>query len=82
MAAAGSETVTYTYDSLGRQLTVSDSAEDTTADPTGTTTNSYDAQGNLDEQQTPEGTIWYVFDPATGEETETYTNYTRNGLRL
>ncbi len=71
-AASGSgkanQTVAYTYDSLGREKTVTDAS--------GTTTNFYDNQGNLSEQQTPEGTIWHVFDPTTGDQTETYTNYT------
>jgi YD repeat-containing protein len=72
IAAAGSgkadQYVTYTYNALGQQATVTDAS--------GTTTDSYDTQGNLIEQQTPEGTIWYVFNPATGQETESYTNYT------
>ncbi len=67
--AAGSgkatQVVTYTYDDLGRQQTITDAS--------GTTTDSYDDQGNLIEEQTPEGDIHYVFDPATGHHTETYT---------
>jgi YD repeat-containing protein len=59
------QTVVYTYDAMGRQSTITDAS--------GTATNSYDAQGNLVEQQTPEGTIFYKFDPAMGEHTETYT---------
>jgi YD repeat-containing protein len=38
-----------------------------------TTTNHYDADGNLTEEDTPEGVIHHVFDPATGELIETYT---------
>ena len=71
--AAGSgkatQTVSYIYDALNRPLT--------TVDASGTTTDSYDGQGNLVEQQTPEGTVWYVFDPKTGLHTETYTDYTQ-----
>lgn len=59
------QTVTYTYNDLGQQATVTDAS--------GTTTSSYDDFGNLTESQTPEGTIWYVFDPATQNHTETYT---------
>jgi YD repeat-containing protein len=71
-AATGSgkanQTVSYTYDDMGRALTVTDAS--------GTTTDYYDNQGNLIEQDTPEGTIYYVFDPATGYHTETYTSNT------
>jgi uncharacterized delta-60 repeat protein len=59
------QTVSYTYNDLGQQATVTDAS--------GTTTESYDDFGNLSESQTPEGTIWYVFDAATGNHTETYT---------
>jgi autotransporter-associated beta strand protein/YD repeat-containing protein len=62
------ETVSYTYDSLGRTYMITDAS--------GGTTDYYDAQGNLDEQQTPEGTIWYTFNASTGEHTDTYTAYT------
>ena len=60
------QTVTYTYNDLNQQATISDAS--------GTTTGfAYDDFGNLTESQTPEGTIWYVFDAATGNHTETYT---------
>ncbi len=62
------QTFSYTYDALGRQQTVTDAS--------GTTTDSYDDQGNLIEEQTPEGDIHYVFDPATGRHTETFTDNT------
>jgi uncharacterized delta-60 repeat protein len=60
-----SQTVTYSYDDFGNQTSVSDAS--------GTTTNYYDAFNNLVESDTPEGNIYYVFDPATQEHTETYT---------
>ncbi len=59
------QTVTYTYDDLGRQQTV--------ADASGTTTNHYDLLGNLAKVDSPEGTVHYVFDPATGRLIETWT---------
>ncbi len=62
------QAVTYTYDDLNRQQSVTDAS--------GKTTDSYDAEGDLVEEDTPEGTIHYVFDPATGNHTETYTAYT------
>jgi uncharacterized delta-60 repeat protein len=68
--------VSYTYDGLGRQATLTDSADANAADPTGTTTETYDDYGNLKEEQTPEGTIWHVYEPATGRLTDTYTDYT------
>jgi YD repeat-containing protein len=70
------ETVTYTYTNLGQQATISDSAEATAADPTGTTTLSYDPEGDVTVQDTPEGIIHHAFDPATGELIETWTAYT------
>jgi YD repeat-containing protein len=78
-AAAGTtpQTVTYTYDDLGRQQSVAIATGPAGSQTTATTTDSYDAQGNLEEEQTPEGTIWYVFDPKTGLQTETYTDYTQ-----
>jgi YD repeat-containing protein len=80
-APAGSgktdEAVGYTYDSLGRQATVSNSTEDTSTDPaTGKTTNSYDSQGNLIEQDTPEGSITYGFNQTTGQLANASTGYT------
>ena len=32
------------------------------------TTSTYDVNGNLVELQSPQGTIYYAYDPATGEE--------------
>jgi RHS repeat-associated protein len=66
---AGDSTVT-TYDNLGRTATVTDS--------TGTATDSYDAEGNLIKQVKPEGTINYVYDPATGRLMETWTGTDRS----
>jgi len=59
------ETVTYTYTSLGQQATVTDAS--------GTTTDSYDAEGDLVDQDTPEGDIQHTYSPVTGELTETKT---------
>jgi YD repeat-containing protein len=64
-AGKATQNVTYGYNDLNQQQTVTDAS--------GTTTDSYDDFGNLIESQTPEGTIWYVFDPATGNHTQTYT---------
>ncbi len=68
-AATGSgktpETVNYAYNDLGQQASVTDAS--------GTTYSTYDAFGNLIESDTPEGDIHYVFNPATGNHTETYT---------
>ena len=70
MGASGSgkatQTVTYTYTTLGQQLEVSDSVS-------GNTTYAYDAFGNMVQAETPQGTINYVFDPATQNHTETWT---------
>jgi YD repeat-containing protein len=72
-----SEKVGYTYDSLGRQATVSNSTEDTSSDPaTGITTNSYDSQGNLIEQDTAEGSITYGFNQAAGQLSNASTGFT------
>jgi YD repeat-containing protein len=49
MSGKATQTVTYTYDAMGRQATVTDAS--------GTTTDHYDAEGNLIEQDTPEGTM-------------------------
>ncbi len=72
-AATGSgktpQTVTYHYNDLGQQASVTDAS--------GTTTSTYDAFGNLIESDTPEGDIHYVFDPATQNHTETYTGDTK-----
>jgi YD repeat-containing protein len=62
------QTSSYTYDNLGRPLTVTDDS--------GATTSHYDDQGNLIEAETPEGTIHYVFDPATNQHIETFTDNT------
>jgi YD repeat-containing protein len=71
-AATGSsktpQTVTYTYDSMGRQYTV--------ADASGTTTYSYDVYGNQTVVASPEGTITYTYDAVTGNHLETQTAYT------
>lgn len=63
------QTVRYTYNDLNQQATVTDAS--------GETIESYDDFGNLTESNTPEGIISYVFDPATGNHTETYTANTQ-----
>ena len=66
------DVVSYTYDPFGRVVTI---AEDTNGDGTieRTTTESYDAFGRLICETSPEGTIHYEYDPATGLMTRTYT---------
>jgi uncharacterized delta-60 repeat protein len=67
ISAAG-QSITYTYDGLGRQHTVTDDSR--------LTTNYYDAFGNVIEEQTPEGTIHYTYDQATQQHVQTYTDNT------
>ena len=62
-----SETVTYTYTSLGQLYQLTD------ASGTTPTTYTYDVFGNETQAVTPEGTINYYFDPATQLHTETWT---------
>ncbi len=62
------QTVTYVLDDMGRQHEITDAS--------GTTTISYDPEGDVIEQDTPEGIIHHAFDPATGELIETWTAYT------
>jgi YD repeat-containing protein len=75
-SSKATETVTYTYTGLGQQATVSDSTEATLDNPLGTTTISYDPEGDVTVQDTPQGVIHHAFDPATGELIETWTAYT------
>jgi uncharacterized protein RhaS with RHS repeats len=42
----------------------------------GVTMSTYDVNGNLVELQSPQGTINYTYDPATGEETGVSTGNT------
>src|SRR5205085_1848245 len=56
--------VHFTYDSLGRQATMTDS--------TGLTTCTYDAESRLTEKASPEGDLHYAYNPATGQHTETF----------
>ena len=66
--------VVYTYEPLGRPLT--------TADVSGTTTDHYDpTYGELVQEDTPEGTVWHVYDPKTGRHTDTHTEYTDTAYR-
>ena len=59
------DSVTFTYDALGRQSTVTDSR--------GTTTYSYNSQNSLIKISTPEGEIHYEYDAVTGRKTRTYS---------
>ena len=61
------QTVSYTYDALGRQQTV--------VDASGTTTYTYDNSGNLITSATPEGTLHYVYN-SLNQHIETYTTTT------
>ncbi|MBN2211424.1 MAG: right-handed parallel beta-helix repeat-containing protein, partial [Sedimentisphaerales bacterium] len=58
------ETVHYTYDNLGRMETEE-------SDVRGTTTYHYDVEGNLEQLDTPEGTIFYEYNPITGQKSST-----------
>jgi YD repeat-containing protein len=60
------DTVTYTYTSTGQEHTVTDTFD-------GTTTYTYGAYGNQTQVASPQGTVNYVFDPATGLLIETWT---------
>ena len=63
------ETVSYTYDNLGRKSTVTDSAN-----TPGAISYNYDAiTGNVSQVASPQGTVNYSYDPATGLHTETST---------
>jgi RHS repeat-associated protein len=71
--AAGSntpgETVVYHFDSLDRNDTVTDTIGSTQR----VTQYGYDLDNRVTSITTPEGTVNYVFDPATGRHTETWT---------
>jgi hypothetical protein len=72
--AAGSqtagETMTFSFDNLDRPYQIVDNIVGVT---TRTTTFGYDLDNNVTSIATPEGTVNYVFDPATDRHTETYT---------
>jgi RHS repeat-associated protein len=63
------ETVTYHFDSLGRNDTITDVIGSTTR----VTTYGYDLDNRVTSITTPEGTVNYAYDPATGFHTRTYT---------
>jgi RHS repeat-associated protein len=71
--AAGSstagETVAYQFDTLNRLSQVTD----TVGSSTRTTQYGYDLDNRLTSVTTPEGTVNYAYDPATGRHTRTYT---------
>ena len=60
------ETVSYTYNSLG-------GLEDTDDSANGLTNNTYDAQGRLTQVISPEGIVNYEYDPVSGRLERTYT---------
>jgi YD repeat-containing protein len=72
-AGNATQTVGYTYDTLGRLKTVDDAS--------GLTTDYYDPQGNLIEQDTPEGVIYHDYDAATGRLTSVSTSATAEAYR-
>jgi len=65
LAQTPAETVSMTYDTLGRQ--------DTVADTRGITDYDYDVNGRLTQVASPEGTINYEYDQVTGRKTRTYS---------
>ncbi|MDR3665124.1 MAG: proprotein convertase P-domain-containing protein, partial [Mycobacterium sp.] len=70
-ATSPSVTVTYTYDNPD---TTNDGGHyDTVTTPEGLTTSYYDVNGNLVKQESPEGTIEYTYNLATGLETSVST---------
>lgn len=68
-ATSPGETVVYSFDSLGREYQYTDTI--------GTNVRlkqyGFDAEDRVSSITTPEGTVNYVFDPATGFHTRTYT---------
>ena len=63
---SATDTVTLTYDDMGRQSTLTDSR--------GTTTYTYDPQNSwLTKITTPEGEVNYEYDPVTSRKTRTYS---------
>jgi RHS repeat-associated protein len=63
------ETLAYHYDSLGRV----DQLTDTQGTTARVTQYTYDQDGRETSVTTPEGTVNYEYDPATGQHTRTYT---------
>jgi RHS repeat-associated protein len=63
------ETVSYHFDPLGRQ----DRVTDTTSSSTRIVTYGFDADNRITSISSPEGTINYEYDPATGQHTRSYT---------
>ncbi len=73
-AASPTTTVTYSYDSP--DVNNDGGYTDTVTTPSGTTTNFYDIHGNLVKINSPQGTVNYTYDPATGFETAVTTSNT------
>jgi len=69
-AGTATETISYEYDDLGRQISVSDQVGSTMQ----TTSFTYDGEGRQVVVTSPEGIIHYQYDPATGQHTRTWTN--------
>jgi len=68
LAGAVADQTTYAYD-----VVESDGVHSTVTDSTGTTDTLYDAEGRVIKVTSPQGTINYKYDPATGEHIETWT---------
>jgi RHS repeat-associated protein len=68
-ATTPGETISYQFDSLGRLAQVTD----TQGSNQRVTLYGYDAENDITSIATPEGTVSYVFDPATDEHTSTAT---------
>jgi len=66
------ETETYSYDSLGRRQSVIDSVDGTVRE----TDYQYDLDGHATQVSSPEGTINYQYDAATGEQMKMFTDST------
>jgi YD repeat-containing protein len=67
-----------TYDDLDRRATVTQNIIGVDY----TTTYSYDADGNVIEEDTPEGVIHYEYDPATGRHKSTWTANSASTLKV
>ena len=67
----GDRTVSYTYDALGRMISMADSGH-------GTTRNTYDAEGRLTQAASPEGILNHAYDDL-GRKTRTWSSKTASG---
>ena len=65
------QTITFTYDQLGRQSQIEENSGGTSSPRL--TTFAYDPDGRLISIASPEGTIYYEYDPVTGRKARTFT---------